>query len=267
MPNRPRQHVLEDIAHAALRRAVSKAGWTIEPLSKDYGEDFLVRIFHRGETTPFSFYVQSKATDAISKYLSKDLSTVYYPVETRHLVHWERFWEPVVLALYDAKSKRTYWRVIQPWLELQTDARKTRLAFAKTSRVSIPAGNLLNASGLSRLSSYTSHRFNRFKREQDGADHLVECLERAIGLKVEYDAQKGVLLIPNGSFQVGDGHPSLYLFGKCGAAFDKISKTLGKPADQTLTYVLRQALEAWESMSEQERKISRRNRDWEGNDA
>jgi hypothetical protein len=117
MPTRPRQHVLEDLAHAALLRAVGEAGWTVESLSNDYGEDFLVRIFRKEKATPWAMFVQSKATDSIARYLSKDLSTIHYPIETRHLTHWERFWEPVVLAVYDAKSKQTYWRVVQPWLE------------------------------------------------------------------------------------------------------------------------------------------------------
>jgi len=260
MPIRPRQHVLEDLAHAALSRAVVKAGWTVEPISKDYGEDFLIRIFDKGAATPWTLFVQSKSTDSIARYLSKDATTLSYPIETRHLIHWERFWEPVVLTVYDSTSKKTYWRVVQPWLEQLPEARRKRLATAKTSHVSIPTNNLLNASGLARLSAYTKNRFDRFRREQEGANHLVECLKDAIGLEVDYDAQAGVLLIPDGSFQKGNGGSQCYFFGRVGALLMDIARKTGKSEEDVLNDSILNFVEKMESMSKAE--LSKQKRDW-----
>lgn len=259
MTIRPRQHVLEDLAHAALLQAVERVGWTVERLSKDYGEDFLVRIFHKGAATPWTIFVQSKATDSIARYLSKDLTTVNFPIETRHLTHWERFWEPVILAVYDAKSKKTYWRVVQPWLEQLTAARRNRLSSVKKSTVSIPTSNLMNSSGLKRLHSYTQHRFDRFQREQDGANHLIECLKETIGLEVEYDAQAGIVLIPRGFFQRGDGGATCHFFGRTGAMLTEIARQIGKSEQTTLNDAILYASERFESMSK--REIARQRND------
>ena len=235
-------------------------GWTIEALSEDYGEDFLVRMFDKGKTTPLSMYVQSKATDNIATYTSSDQSNIHYPIETMHLVHWERFWEPVVLAVYDARSKRTYWRVVQPWLEQLTTAKRGRLRSAKTARVSIPIENCLNKSGLRRLISYTEHRFNRFQREQEGANHLVECLKEAVGLEVSYDAQAGILLIPNGSFHQGNGGAKCYLFGKTAALLGELARLSGKPEQQTLVDAIHHAADALRSMSK--RDLAKQKNEW-----
>lgn len=260
MPIRPRQHVLQDLAHAALLRAVERVGWTVEPLSKDYGEDFLVRIFQNSEATPFTMFVQSKATDSISRYLSKDLSTIHYPIETRHLTHWERFWEPVILAVYDAKSKKTYWRVVQPWLEQLTVTRRNRLSSVKTSNVSIPVGNQMNSSGLKRLHLYTQHRFDRFKREQDGANYLIECIKETIGLEVEYNAQSGIIMIPKGSFQPSDEGSACYFFGKIGAMLTELAQREGKSEAEILDDAILNAEESFKSKSKLE--IAQERSEW-----
>lgn len=253
MPTRPRQHILEDLAHAALRREFSKAGWTIEKLSEDYGEDFLVRVFEEGHATPFSIYLQSKATDHIERYKSKDLANISYPIETGHLKHWERFWEPVILTVYDAATGSTYWRVIQPWIESLTTSRRNSLSCQSTSRVSIPVRNILDESGINRLSTYTEQRFNRFRREQDGANFLIECLKESIGLEIEYDAQNGILIVPNGTFQKGDGGAEFILFGKTGAMLSEIAENAGKTAQQALIDLIHNSHQEFSVMSQRER--------------
>ncbi len=72
MPRRPRQHVIEDFARAALRDTFAGQGWTTEDLNEDYGLDMLVRVFERGKATPWCFFVQSKATEQFSRLRLKD---------------------------------------------------------------------------------------------------------------------------------------------------------------------------------------------------
>lgn len=117
MPKRPRQHVLEDLARARLHRDFSSIGWSVEDLDKDYGEDLLVRVFEGNRATPWSFYVQSKATDRLDKLRLKDGLHLAVPLASAHLQHWSLFWEPVVLTVYDAKRDVTYWEVVQSHLE------------------------------------------------------------------------------------------------------------------------------------------------------
>jgi hypothetical protein len=84
MPNRPRQDVLEDLATSALEHLFAEAGWTAEKLAKDCGEDMLVRIFDAGKSSPLRFFVQSKATDNIARYLTRNRRTIAYPIGTNH---------------------------------------------------------------------------------------------------------------------------------------------------------------------------------------
>src|SRR6202035_439631 len=102
MPKRPRQHLLEDLARARLRRDFSSIGWTVEDLASDYGEDLLVRIFETGSATPWSFFVQSKATDHLDRLRMSDGQHLAVRLPSKHLQHWLLFWEPVVLTVYDA---------------------------------------------------------------------------------------------------------------------------------------------------------------------
>jgi len=88
LPKRPRPHILEDISLNRLHEAFVHEGWTVENLTKDYGEDLLVRIFERGVTTPFSFFVQAKATDDVDKLRSKKTARISYRVESGYVLHW-----------------------------------------------------------------------------------------------------------------------------------------------------------------------------------
>src|SRR5688572_7662323 len=117
MPRRPRQHVIEDLARTKLHAIFSGVGWTAEDVSKDYGEDLVVRIFDDGQPTPWTFFVQSKATDNLSRYLTRDGGTIHFPIRASHLVHWHRFWEPVFLTVWDSQSGNTYWGYVQRILE------------------------------------------------------------------------------------------------------------------------------------------------------
>jgi hypothetical protein len=118
MPNRPRSHILEDQARAQLIKLFSNAGWSVEQLNADYGEDFLVRIFDNGKSTPWSFFVQSKATDNITKFKIQKRSAFSYPLKVKHLSHWEHFSTPVLITLTDVKSGNVYWECVQTYLNL-----------------------------------------------------------------------------------------------------------------------------------------------------
>jgi hypothetical protein len=108
MPKRPRSHELEDLSRVQLRNLFSQQGWVVWDLHPDYGEDLFVRIFSKRAATQYSFFIQAKATDHIEKYIQKDGEHIRFPIKMDHIQHWENFWEPVVLTIWDAKSNKTY---------------------------------------------------------------------------------------------------------------------------------------------------------------
>jgi hypothetical protein len=232
MPKRPRSHELEDQSRNRLHELFTNRGWTIEDLAKDYGEDLFIRIFAGGAATPLSFFVQAKATDNIAKYMNKTRTTLLYPIACDHLRHWERFWEPVILTLWDSKSGVTYWECIQTVCESLTGKPKSE-RFSKTLRVHIPADNTLDNEGLARIEARTRTRFEHFARERVGARELMRVLEEEFGLKLEYDPQYGVLFFPQGKF-VKDpkGLMRAYLFGRAAEEYSRLAKRSGLTYEQ-----------------------------------
>src|SRR5712664_1653555 len=111
MARRPRSHQIEDLSRDRVRSAFNSLGWTVEDLRKDYGEDLLVRIFETGVATPLMFFTQCKGTDSVENYISRGKRKLLFPVKMRHIEHWDRFWEPVILSVWDSKTDRTYWRM------------------------------------------------------------------------------------------------------------------------------------------------------------
>lgn len=199
MPKRPREHIIEDLARAQLHQVFARAGWSSEDLNQDYGEDVLIRIFDNGTATPWSFLIQSKGTDNLERYLAKDGKNISFPIRSTHIEHWNRFWEPVVLAIYDASTEITYWEVIQTFLDSieDSDSSKPR----KSISVQVPTDNLLDAEGLQRLRNRTKNRFQRFEAQKEGANILIDELRKQWGVNIEYEPEFGVLMLPKGEFK------------------------------------------------------------------
>jgi len=193
MPKRPRSHQLEAEARRQLKDLFDGSeGWSINDLHEDYGEDLLVRIFEEEKATPFSFYVQSKATDSIHRFKKKSLR-FSVPISTAHLEQWSGFWEPVFLTLYDSRSRKTYWECIQVFLEGRKGSKRLK-KFNKSVTIDIPETNLLDKRGLRRILNITKARFRRHRDEEAGAKVLLSLLEERAGLQaIEYSPSSGML--------------------------------------------------------------------------
>jgi Domain of unknown function (DUF4365) len=185
VPKRPRSHELETLSCNQLRNIFTDIGWTVEDLRHDYGEDLLIRIFKNERTTPYSFFIQAKATDNIDRYIRTDKKCLHFPIDTEHIEHWKEFWEPVILTLYDAQSDITYWEPIQHFLDKQ----QIKSFSKKKMQVEIPLGNKLDESGLKRIARYTMQRFRRYEKEHQGTEMLVEFIEKKLNVKTFYDPQ------------------------------------------------------------------------------
>jgi len=244
MPLRPRAHVLESVSRTRLHETFTRAVWTVEDLSNDYGEDLFVRIFDGPLPTPYSVFIQAKATDRISKYLSADRSAVHYPVTTDHVTHWERFWEPVLLTVWDSAADITYWETIQTALgSLTRPIRKGQ----KTVLVPIPTLNVLNDEGLRRSAARTCERFDRFEREKAGAQQLVEALRDNFGIEISYDPQAGILIVPHGTFvHKKDAGERMHLFGRAAARMQVLMRRTGRSPEELLEQSVRVAKQVYE---------------------
>lgn len=226
MPKRPREHIIEDLARMQLHQTFAKVGWASEDLDKDYGEDILVRIFEDGTATPWSFFVQSKGTDNLERYLSKDQKNIFFPIKSTHIEHWSRFWEPVVLAIYDARTETTYWEVIQTYLEEVKDSKHSKPR--KSISIHVPTDNLLDVEGLQRIRNRTKNRFQRFEAQKEGAEILIDELSEKWGVDIEYDPEFGILMLPKGEFHQGPtGGHTVIAFGKFASQLERIQEKHG----------------------------------------
>lgn len=195
MPKKPRSHQLESIARGKLKEILDGGcGWSVEDLHRDYGEDLLVRIFQQRKATPFSFYIQSKSTDSITR-MRRRSSKFSVPVSKAHARQWAKFWEPVFVTLYDAKSQKTYWECIQIFLATENGKKRLKSS-GNTIVIDVPEANVLDDVGVKRMFHITKSRFQRHHYETNGVEILFSLLEERAGLKVvDYNFRTGILLM------------------------------------------------------------------------
>ncbi len=218
MPKRTRSHELEDCSRNRLHRLFEEAGWTVEDLSKDYGEDLLVRMFESGQTTPLAFFVQAKATDNLSRYLDSNSNSFRYPLSHAHLAHWERLHEPVILTVWNSPSDTTYWTCIQNELAQLGDLGD--LGKRKTVRIPILCENVLNVQSLNQIRSISRARYGRLESEIVGSTFLVELLESKLGVKIEYSSD-GVYVVEG-----PDGQVEVEIFGRVHERLNQMAAVL-----------------------------------------
>lgn len=153
MTLRPRSHQLEDQSRTKLRQLFESAGWTVDEIHKDYGEDLIVRIFEGGRATSDYFLVQVKATDDIRRFVNVQ-GVAEIPVRTSTAVAWNGMVQPVLLILWDARADLLYWSHVQNYFH--TVSGSSRLAAAKDT-VKIPVGSRLTADDLPALMGIVRH--------------------------------------------------------------------------------------------------------------
>jgi len=183
MPKRPRSHEIEQLSRNRLRETFNKLGWVIWDLYPDYGEDLLVRVFIDGVPTHYSFFVQAKSTDHLERYIDREGNFINFPIDVDHLEYWKKFWEPVVLTLWDAKLDVTYWEIIQNCFP----SNEGKVSYNKSFRVPIPITNILDDNGLKSILRQTKLRFERFERIREGVKALTEYMEEELNVKVLYE--------------------------------------------------------------------------------
>ena len=155
---RTRQHVIADMSFNHLERYVLECGYTAEPFLHDYGYDVSIHTYkENGELEPGRILAQLKATDRLK--VLKDGKTISARVDRRDLKTWLRELVPVILIVYDARTRRGYWQYMQRYFEnVASDKLAAAKLFANESvTVHIPTSNRLNRRAIA--------KFARFLRE------------------------------------------------------------------------------------------------------
>ncbi len=226
MPRRTRSHEIEAFSRNLLHNLFERRGWVVWNLYPDYGEDLFVRIFIDGLATQFSFFVQAKATESIGRYIRKDNTHLRFPIKTDHLEYWSRFWEPVILTVWDEKSNTTYWTIIQDCPQAQNLVKSLK----KNIYIDIPLTNILDEEALNNILAETRHRFRRFEIVSQGAEILRDLLKKNLGVEVEYTPGDDIIMIPNEG--VGG---TIITFGETLEVMVEIAKWRGISTDKVLS--------------------------------
>ena len=90
----------------------------------------------------------------------------------------------------------------------------------------------------------TVARFSRFQNEQEGANHLIECIRETIGIDISYDAQAGIFVVPRGEFVVSaDGGSTTSFFGKARIMLEELAGAEGLTCEQMVKQLINDTYE------------------------
>lgn len=120
MPQRPIQHILEDISRKKFESLLPDE-WVYRNKDKDYGIDAEVEIFDKNYNAQgLLFFVQLKATDAINP---KDILSVSMEVHT--LNYYRKIDTPIMLARYSKQNDKMYYRWLNNYDLYNKEEQKT----------------------------------------------------------------------------------------------------------------------------------------------
>jgi len=103
MPNRPKEHELEDLSRAKFQLSLPRK-WVFRDKNKDYGIDGEVELFDEdGNTKGLLFYVQLKATSSTQQ---KDILNINLKIDT--LKYFNKLDIPVLLVRYSEHLDKFY---------------------------------------------------------------------------------------------------------------------------------------------------------------
>ncbi|AVI64921.1 hypothetical protein CKQ84_02935 [Shewanella sp. WE21] len=110
-PHRPVSHIIGDVGQTHVALQFKEWGWTADIVSSDYGEDLICDIFSNNRKTSFGFRCQVKSTlsekGQVRKLKNGEFSV---SVSSSTCLSWANSYFPIVIAIYDAASKKIYWQ-------------------------------------------------------------------------------------------------------------------------------------------------------------
>ena len=100
MPQRTEEHEIAEVALTAIQAVIATAGFAVERITNDYGEDLLVQTSYEGQMDASRLWVQAKGTRSIGSY-ARAGRRFALSIDRSHLTRWARSADPVVIALWD----------------------------------------------------------------------------------------------------------------------------------------------------------------------
>jgi len=140
------QQLQENRSREQLAERFDEYGWLPEPITRDLGEDFLVRIYDEGVSSGLSFFVQLKSTQDLTRNQLRS-GRVSYPFKVKDIEHWEASAVPVFLFVWDVNDRRGCWCEVWEAIRQLNDSRPN-WRHQKTARVRMPQSNSTDDEGL-----------------------------------------------------------------------------------------------------------------------
>lgn len=175
MPKRPRAHVTGDMAQTRVRQCFEDAGHAVNELSRDYGEDLLVRVFKREHATPYAFLVQCKGSRDRRTRPRRKNGVLGYPVRLSHdhLKLWRCLALPVVVTYWDATAGQIFWSFVPTERHIWPPG-PTR---DKPTSLYVPLANRLDLDGINRIRVGVAERHALIDRQAMCIDGLIKILQ------------------------------------------------------------------------------------------
>ena len=130
---RTRQHVIADLSIHYVEGFILEEGHTAQQLQRDYGYDLLMFTYDEfGYVEPGYVSLQLKAAES----LQTSRGGFVFDLDVRDYNLWTLEKMPVILILFDAGRKRSYWLDIKDFFR-QDSARRPRKG-ARKVRVRVP---------------------------------------------------------------------------------------------------------------------------------
>lgn len=147
----------EYISRDQFASRLSEYGWLTDDISRDLGEDFLVRIYDKGVSSGLGFLAQLKSVSDLGEYEIQGGYTSYR-LEVGDLLHWEVSAVPVLVVIWDVSRQFGCWIGVPEAIE---DLNKRRPVWReqKTARVRIPSSNRTDDEGLARIRQAVAHYY------------------------------------------------------------------------------------------------------------
>ena len=174
------EHLIEAKSREQFKLALLEFEWISQEISPDYGEDLQVRIFENGNPTGNDFLVQLKGTDDCEKYRLKSTKDFSYPIDLANLIQWRGYNVPVILVLWDIKTKIGYWACTKTYINGELDKNPDwleNLSNAKepTRKVHIPGGQIISCDEIDSLKLTINRFWQRYKQATKHFDILFKA--------------------------------------------------------------------------------------------
>ena len=148
---RTREHIICDLSANYVELRALECGYSIERMYHDYGIDMNLYTYNNdGEIENGFVSIQLKATD--NPDYTKNKQYINFPVKKSDLRHWLKEIYPVILIVYDARSKKAYWVYLQNYFKKLPNFKLDQIG--KTITVKIKIRKSVNKKAIQRFAYF-----------------------------------------------------------------------------------------------------------------